>query len=60
MVGRWGLKTHLEENRGQLVAAGADYVSTTLLDTRDHLNAWLPVLQKEQAPAEAGHRSKIT
>ena len=50
MVGRWGLKTHVEENREQLSAAGADDVSTTLLETRDHLNTWLPVLNQEQSP----------
>jgi predicted PurR-regulated permease PerM len=46
MVGRWGLKGNIEENQEQLQEAGADEVETTLLTTRDHLNAWLPVLSQ--------------
>jgi predicted PurR-regulated permease PerM len=53
LVGRWGLKTHLQENREHLLAAGADHVATTLLETRDHLKTWLPVLRDEQTPVAA-------
>jgi hypothetical protein len=52
VVGRWGLKGNVEENQEQLRAAGADEVGTTLLGTRQHLQAWLPVLaQREPEPA---------
>jgi predicted PurR-regulated permease PerM len=52
VVGRWGLKGGVEQNREQLREVGADLVATTLLETRDQLNAWFPVLtEKEQAAA---------
>jgi hypothetical protein len=44
VVGRWGLRGNLDLNQEQLREAGADQVDTTLLDTRDHLTAWLSVL----------------
>jgi predicted PurR-regulated permease PerM len=44
VVGRWGLKSNVEQNQEQLLEAGADNVETTLLETRTHLTAWLPVL----------------
>jgi predicted PurR-regulated permease PerM len=47
LVGRWGLAGNLEQNEDQLREAGADQVETTLLQTRDHLQSWLPVLVKE-------------
>ncbi len=47
VVGRWGLKTDLEANREQLAEAGADLVETTLVGTRDHLTAWLPVFAQD-------------
>jgi len=53
VVGRWGLKGNTEENREQLQAAGADQVETTLLETRTHLIAWLPVLTHKGAKASA-------
>jgi len=49
VVGRWGLKDSAEQDRQQLQDAGADQVETTLLDTRKHLRAWLPVLTNEEA-----------
>jgi hypothetical protein len=48
VVGRWGLKTGIEKNRERLRDAGADEVDTLLLETRDHLHAWLPVFSQEQ------------
>jgi hypothetical protein len=51
VVGRWGLKGNVEQNREQLREAGADEVATTLLETRDRLQAWLPVLVHEEAAA---------
>jgi cell division inhibitor SulA len=47
VVGRWGLKDDVEQNREQLAEAGADQVETTLLETRTHLSTWLPVLGHE-------------
>ena len=44
VVGRWGLRGNVEQNQDQLREAGADQVETTLLETRAHLDAWLPVL----------------
>jgi hypothetical protein len=49
MVGRWGLKDNVEQNEEQLREAGADQVATTLLETRTHLNTWLPVLAQPEA-----------
>ena len=51
VVGRWGLKDNLEQNEQQLREAGADQFETTLLETRMHLSAWLPVLACEGAKA---------
>lgn len=52
IVGRWGLKGNLEANAEQLQEAGADQMATTLLETRKHLNAWLPILAaSDQAPS---------
>ena len=39
VVGRWGLKNNQEENETRLRDAGADYVETTLVDTRNRLNS---------------------
>ncbi len=47
VVGRWGLKGDVERDQAQLLEAGADQVETTLLGTRDHLDAWLPVLSSD-------------
>jgi predicted PurR-regulated permease PerM len=48
VVGRWGQKAGAEEIEGILHEAGADLVATTLLETRDQMTAWLPVLQEGQ------------
>ena len=53
VVGRWGLKGDVEQNREQLAEAGADQVETTLLETRTHLSTWLPVLGPEQRGSSA-------
>jgi predicted PurR-regulated permease PerM len=44
LVGRWGLKGGVEQNRELLREAGADQVATSLLETRTHLTVWLPIL----------------
>ncbi len=49
VVGRWGRKSN-DENQRQLIEAGADGVDATLLDTRNQLNTWLPVLAQPAAP----------
>src|SRR5262249_38463602 len=51
VVGRWGLKGNVEQNREQLREVGADLVATTLLETRDQLNAWFPVLTQQEQGA---------
>ena len=54
VVGRWGLKRHQEENRQRIREACADHVTMTLIETRDHLQAWLPIL----AQGGAAHRDR--
>ncbi|HEX5269411.1 MAG TPA: AI-2E family transporter, partial [Gemmataceae bacterium] len=51
VVGRWGLQGDVEENRERLLEAGADLVATTLSETRDQLNTWMPILTGEQSRA---------
>ena len=51
VVGRWGLRGNVEQNQDELQDAGADQVATTLLEARDLLNSWLPVLAQEGAKA---------
>jgi hypothetical protein len=53
VVGRWGLRGNVQQNQEQLREAGADQVETTLLETRDDLNAWLPVLAHKESKAVA-------
>ena len=49
LAGRWGLRRGLEENRDQLLEAGADEVANTLLETRRHLDAWWHVLSDQSS-----------
>jgi predicted PurR-regulated permease PerM len=63
VVGRWGQKGSVEETEKLLREIGADLVAMTLLETRDQMTAWLPVLNQDQrkaaegiAKAEAGRR----
>jgi predicted PurR-regulated permease PerM len=53
VVGRWGLRGNVEQNQEQLREAGADLIETTLAQTRDDLNAWLPALADQGARAAA-------
>ena len=46
LIGRWGLKRGMEDNQAQLHNAGADEIHATLLETRDSLRAWFPVLSQ--------------
>jgi hypothetical protein len=54
VVGRWGLKRHQEENRQRIQEVCADHVTMTLIETRDHLQAWLPIL----AQGSTAHRDR--
>lgn len=57
LVGRWGLKGNIDQNREQLLDAGADGMTTTIVETRNELNAWFPVLA-EEAKAPEDQQSK--
>jgi predicted PurR-regulated permease PerM len=59
VVGRWGLRGNVQQNQEQLREAGADQVETTLLETRDHLNAWLPVLAHQELKAAAARDVRL-
>jgi predicted PurR-regulated permease PerM len=59
VVGRWGLNDNVEQNRQQLQDAGADQMDTTLLDTRKHLRAWLPVLTHEEAKTRQESEAQV-
>jgi predicted PurR-regulated permease PerM len=52
LVGRWGYRGDGEENWDVLLSAGADHVSGSLLETRDHLAA-VATLQPAAAPPTA-------
>ena len=58
-VGLWGLEGDISHAHDALAAAGADHVSTGILDTRAQLAEWLPVFatsasQDQQNPVLAG------
>lgn len=55
VVGRWGLRGNLEQNQEELKEAGADHSGTTVLETRSHLDAWLPVLAQEPCLSSRNH-----
>ena len=57
VVGRWGLKGDVKQNEEQLREAGADAMTTSLLETRDQLNALFPDLANEPATSSAGGAS---
>jgi methanogenic corrinoid protein MtbC1 len=44
-VGRWGQQENVEETRKRLQAAGADFVATSLMETRQQVLALMPVLE---------------
>jgi hypothetical protein len=55
VVGRWGLKSHLEQNREQLMSAGADQIATSLHETCTQLVQLAHFLRSQRSqPAEAG------
>ena len=60
MVGRWGLADGVEENRERLTEAGADTVSMSLAELKQHLGGWQGVLTDTQppSPGEASPKSE--
>ncbi len=54
IVGRWGLTDGVEANREQLQDAGANLMTTTMLETRSQLNSLLPILTQEQTKPMEG------
>jgi predicted PurR-regulated permease PerM/cell division inhibitor SulA len=58
VVGRWGLRADVEQNREQLLEAGADQVETTLLEMRTHLHEWLPVLDQGAGKATLAEQAR--
>ena len=54
VVGRWGPTGDVEQDQELLREAGADQVEASLLETRDHLNSWLPVLASPEAETTTG------
>ena len=52
-VGRWAPKFDGETELDALKNVGADLIATSLLDTRDQLQSWLPVLIEEEKIAAA-------
>jgi hypothetical protein len=57
VMGRWGLKDDVKQNEEQLREAGADAMTTTLLETRDKLNALFPDVANEPLTSSAGGAS---
>ncbi len=57
LVCRWGPRASATSSPGQLEEAGADSISTSLLETRQQLASLLPVLtQSQNAPADRAGR----
>lgn len=52
IVGRWGMTENVEHNRDLLKEAGADWVSATLIETREQLCGWRPVIAAQTAAGE--------
>jgi predicted PurR-regulated permease PerM len=48
LVGQWGLKDNLAQHQERLKEAGAEVITTTLLETQNKLHALQPVLLEEQ------------
>lgn len=53
-VGRWAPKMEGERDNKELDGLGADLIASSLLETRDQLASWLPVLIEEEKVAAAG------
>lgn len=48
-VGRWGLEAGVDSDHENLRTVGVDLFATTLRETRDQLNSWLPVFGEQQS-----------
>ena len=53
VVGHWGKYGTRDEVRPPLLSAGADEVAMSLIEARDHLLGWLPVLESAEAVPQA-------
>jgi len=58
IVARWGLRGNRTPSDVELQSAGADWVATTLKETRQHLSALLPVLEASETPSKRVRRTK--
>jgi hypothetical protein len=47
LVGRWGTSPKPASERDQLIAAGADYVSTSLIEAHNQLTHLMPIAESE-------------
>jgi hypothetical protein len=59
LVGRWGAGEEIEEDRPPLLAAGADAVGTTLLESRKQLLERILLVSPEAATGYAGDRADL-
>jgi len=59
VVGRWGVSEDTNENRTQLIEAGAAHETSTIAETVSHLNAWLAALGSKQKAAEKADEAVI-
>jgi len=50
VVGRWGLKSSVENDREQLQSAGADYVAFSMSETRSQILSLLAIVATQQLP----------
>jgi predicted PurR-regulated permease PerM len=59
LVGRWGLKGSLDKNREQILAAGADRMATSVVETRKQIMAFAPVVaQTTESRAAAAKKTE--
>lgn len=58
LVCRWGPRASNTSSPGQLEEAGADMITTTLLETRQQLESLLPVLAQSQNEISCAHASR--
>jgi hypothetical protein len=53
VVGRWAPPAHADDTTEPLLAAGADEVHTSLLETREHLSRVLHILSLKSTTTDA-------
>jgi len=59
VVGRWGLAGNLQRSQKHFTEAGADALTTAILETRDQLEAMRPLLVGHSATGRRQARKKI-